>query len=771
MTRLLIFIFFISPLYSNAQGQWVWMSGTNNISSTTSSTIVYATGAVYGTLGTASALNTPGSTYESSEWTDINGNFWMLTYKGHLWKYDPPANMWTCIDSGQTIVYGTKGVPAPTNYPGGRGYGAATWTDQNGMLWVWGGYNSQTSQANNELWKYDPIPSSPTYGQWTWMHGGSAGAVWGTRGIANPANVPPPKSETSCTWVDNNGDLWFFGGLDGSISYNDLWKYDIASNQWTWMSGSNTSNQPGVYGALGVPAAPNVPGARACYASWTDNAGDMWLFGGVGNTGFHNDLWKYSPATGMWTWMSGGNTTGSKRSIYGTQCVPSASVTPGVAFELRTRWKDDCDNFWMYGNIDTSAGPSLPPGSVLWKYNTQLQQWSWVQGGTAPYLPAIHGTKGSPAAANTPGARLGGNPWRTNDGLWMYGGVDLFSGTYSDLWKYIPDPPQAAFSFTSTPGCSYDNINFSDNSTAGCNDIRSQVWDFGDPASGANNTSTLKNPLHTFNSATTYSVTLIVSDCFGIKDTLVQQLTTSFSSQPVANAGVDDTICPGSNAVLSGSGGTTYSWSTGSTSTTISINPAVTATYTLTAFDGTCSSTDSITIIVLPLPIAAITSDVIKVMIGQQATLSGSGGITYSWQPATSCITCSVTSVGPTATTTYTLIATDQSGCSSIDTITIAVDNNCDETDVFVPNVFSPNYDGQNDVLQLTNSAAVDIIYFVVFDRWGEKVFETDNALNSWDGKYKGKELNTAVFTWLLKTVCKADGKEVTGVGTLNLIK
>lgn len=79
---------------------------------------------------------------------------------------------------------------------------------------------------------------------------------------------------------------------------NDLWKYDLASGWWTWMSGSDERNQPGVYGQLGVPAPGNVPGG--CYAplGWADRDGNLWLFGGAGYdgvggpSGLLNDLWR-----------------------------------------------------------------------------------------------------------------------------------------------------------------------------------------------------------------------------------------------------------------------------------------------------------------------------------------------------------------------------------------------------------------------------------------------------------------------------------------------
>src|SRR5947209_6263495 len=98
---------------------------------------------------------------------------------------------------------------------------------------------------------------SQTHGEWTWMKGDSAtghAAVYGTKGVPAPANHPGPRY-AFVTWSQSYGALWLFGG-DG---YSDLWRYDVASNEWTWMNGTNTGTANGVYGTKGVAAAGNTP--------------------------------------------------------------------------------------------------------------------------------------------------------------------------------------------------------------------------------------------------------------------------------------------------------------------------------------------------------------------------------------------------------------------------------------------------------------------------------------------------------------------------------
>jgi hypothetical protein len=106
------------------------------------------------------------------------------------------------------------------------------------------------------------------------------------------------------------------------------------------MSGSNTVNQPGTYGTKGVAAPGNVPGARSGAVTWSDAAGNLWLFGGGSSipadaAGF-NDLWRYS--AGEWTWVGGPSTPGQP-GIYGTQGTAAPDNIPGARAGA-VSWKD-----------------------------------------------------------------------------------------------------------------------------------------------------------------------------------------------------------------------------------------------------------------------------------------------------------------------------------------------------------------------------------------------------------------------------------------------
>src|SRR5208283_2321704 len=116
---------------------------------------------------------------------------------------------------------------------------------------------------------------------------------------------------------------------------------------WTWMSGSSSLDQAGVYGKRGQSAAANLPGARSATHGWTDASGKFWLFGGIGydENGSQdrlNDLWTYSPATGEWTWMSGSETNDA-HGVYGEKGEAATANVPG-ARSVPTGWTDTKGN-------------------------------------------------------------------------------------------------------------------------------------------------------------------------------------------------------------------------------------------------------------------------------------------------------------------------------------------------------------------------------------------------------------------------------------------
>src|ERR1700679_1431336 len=162
-------------------------------------------------------------TAQSGEWTWLHGR--------------------NIINSAGNI--GVQGVPSPANNPPAL-YEACEWTDTSGKFWMYGGLDYE-GQIHNVLWKYDPVDS-----EWTWMNGTNAiddAGNYGVKGVSAPTNRPPSFGYGVTTWVDLNDNLWMFGGdmTGNGPSVADLWKYNIGTNEWTWINGPDSDNPKGIY--------------------------------------------------------------------------------------------------------------------------------------------------------------------------------------------------------------------------------------------------------------------------------------------------------------------------------------------------------------------------------------------------------------------------------------------------------------------------------------------------------------------------------------------
>lgn len=144
----------------------------------------------------------------------------------------------------------------------------------------------------------------------------------------------------------------------------------------------------------------------------------------------------------------------------------------------------------------------------------------------------------------------------------------------------------------------------------------------------------------------------------------------------------------------------------------------------------------------------------------------------YQWSPTESLRASNVptTQAWPLSTTTYTIKVTDTFQCSKIATVTIDVIKlTCNDTFVFIPNAFSPNADGHNDKL-FVRSLILQNFYFVVYNHWGQKVFETTDLKEGWDGTYKGKECPNGVYDYYFKGTC-IEGEILEKRGNVMLIR
>ena len=169
---------------------------------------------------------------------------------------------------------------------------------------------------------------------------------------------------------------------------------------------------------------------------------------------------------------------------------------------------------------------------------------------------------------------------------------------------------------------------------------------------------------------TTY--TLTATNASGCVNTGTTTVTVSPPITVIVNS---PTICAGQSATLTAGGGTTYTWSAGTTNAgldTAVVTPAVTSTYTVTGVSGVCSNTAVSTVTVTPLPPVAVNSP--SICSGQTATLTATGGSTYTWTVGVTSTGINTGTAAPAATTSYTVTGTT-SGCSSTAVSTVTVNS------------------------------------------------------------------------------------------------
>ncbi len=339
-------------------------------------------------------------------------------------------------------------------------------------------------------------------------------------------------------------------------------------------------------------------------------------------------------------------------------------------------------------------------------------------------------------------------------------------------------PPTAGFSADSTNFCERTCINFTDESINGAN-----AWKWLFPG-GTPNTSTDQNPQQIcYYTPGLYSVTQIVYNQFG-SDTLVltDYINVNTCPLPVADfATFTPSFC--SNTCINFFDQSTFSptsWSwyfPGATPDTSTAQNPTGICYPADGFydvelivsnaNGSDTTVKYSYIHVESVPNAFVSPDTAMYFGGTYQLIAG-GGMTYTWSPAAGLDTIGGSNpiATPDETTTYTVVITDASGCSTTRQVTVTILHN---NNFFVPNSFSPNNDGYNDYLFVRGNNLYGI-RFTVFDRWGEKVWETVNQTEGWDGRYKGKELDPAVFTYVL-TIIYDDSKNVTQTGTITLLR
>ncbi len=231
------------------------------------------------------------------------------------------------------------------------------------------------------------------------------------------------------------------------------------------------------------------------------------------------------------------------------------------------------------------------------------------------------------------------------------------------------------------------------------------------------------------------------------------------------------------NVTAGGNGNYTYSWSDPQNQNTATATGLCPDTLSVVVTDQLgCTIQDQVIVIYVDsFPTVDATADTTILYQGQSTSLHGiipAGGIQFQWTPTPSLNDDNIQHplATPSTTTTYTVIATDANGCTAEDTITIQViEVLCAEPEIFIPSAFSPNNDLQNDVLFVRGNT-IEKVYLAIYDRWGEKVFETNSTYLGWDGTYQGKLLAPDVYVYYVEATCYNQA-EFRKKGNISLIR
>src|SRR3972149_6372111 len=677
------------------------------------------------------------------------------TYQNDFWEYDPGTNAWT----QKANLGGVIRVTASGFSVAGYGY-IGTGFDSNGT-------------CLSDFWRYDPATNS-----------------WAQMG-----NFPGGKrvDVDRATFVIGNKAYWGTGwdqNATPSVKYNDLWEYDSPTDTWTQKANIPTL---GRWGAIGF---------SLC------NKGFIGLGTYSGISIPYNDFWQYDPTTNFWTsatfFPMAGRTEASVVVINNKAYIGSGMDTSLTFYNNQYYYTiySDWWEFSMGASVSVSAIPdTICQGSSTTIIATGGNSYSWNTGATTSSIvvsptattsySAIDPTSSCASAGNITIVVL------QSSSATISGSTSICAGNSATLtasgggtYSWIPGgqttptiivspSTTATYSSVVTNMCGTATVSatvaivsgitasFSGNTLLCAGQTTTLTASGGNIfnwSTGATTSSIIITP----SSNTSYSVSVSSGSCSD--DT---SISVTVSPPPTASAS-NATICNGDVATLTASGGGNYLWSNGAT--TSFITASVAGNYSVVVSIGNCSDTASANLIVNPAPTANAGSNV-TITQGVSATLSATGGGTYNWNNGN---TDAAITVSPNATTMYCVTVANANGCVDSACVSVfvmvpiePVDCSSSSTgELFLPNAFSPYGDGENDVIKIYfgNMQCIKAFRLLIYNRWGEKVFETFEPVSEWDGSYRGQTEGNFVFAYYMKAILM-NGEEVIKKGNISLMK
>ncbi|MCX6230679.1 MAG: gliding motility-associated C-terminal domain-containing protein [Bacteroidetes bacterium] len=264
----------------------------------------------------------------------------------------------------------------------------------------------------------------------------------------------------------------------------------------------------------------------------------------------------------------------------------------------------------------------------------------------------------------------------------------------------------------------------------------------------------------------TTNYTVYGKSVFGCKDTA--QATVVVNPLPVVSITQPLAICKGNYANLFAGGGSFYHWNNGQNTANISVNPSIDSTYIVQVTDANgCKNVDSTTVSIIDNPVCVITADVDSICTGNPIVLTASGGTSYIWNNGDH--NAKIT-VYPSFPTTYSCTATNTingTSCSNTSKIDVYVEN-CNT--FYIPNAFSSKSLTDRTFKPKGMFAANTEYYFVIYNRWGQLLFETRNYEIGWDGTFKGNLVQPGVYVYYVKVRFGGKGPAFEKSGSVTLV-
>ncbi|MES2132739.1 MAG: gliding motility-associated C-terminal domain-containing protein [Bacteroidota bacterium] len=597
----------------------------------------------------------------------------------------------------------------------------------------------------------------------------ATGGVWNRK-----TDYPNICTEPAGFSINNKGYIGGGMAMVGSALLTDFWEYDPVTDIWT-----QKANMPGRRAALGF----NI-GSKGYICFGLLNSG---------GTSISNQLFEYDPVSNIWTQKTPFPVNPRLKAV-GFSINNKGYVGTG-----RDNFSVYYDDFWEYDPItDTWIQKANVPGglreaAVGFGINNKGYigtGWNFTQWGNTrdfwEYDPVTNlwtqkANFGGQARAGALGFSIGCKGY-----LGVGGAGGIF---YHDFWRYDPVTnvwTQKQSFPVITQLLNQSGISFSIQDKGyffyPFSAVSLTTMEYTPAFSSTWSTGTI-TPAITASVSGTYSVSINSETCF--TSTASIDVVINDPVAPVTGFTYPSPLClsgtgplpildPGftSGGIFSGAG-TSLDGNTGKLHLQNTGAGTYTVIYAVNASSCTLAGTSSVSVNIYQNPFLSVSTNT-TIILGENASLTAtSSANTYTWFPSAglSCVNCANPLATPAETQFYCVQTTDGI-CTNSACVTVNVELPCSEnSDFSVPNAFSPNGDGKNDIFCAQGSNRY-LTYFSlsIFDRWGEKLFETSDFDSCWDGTYKGKLLNPDVFVYYIKAMC-GERKEIVKKGNVTLIK